>query len=165
MRQNDTKCALFAGRRLATLGVNEAAFAVVTYFSRVCIVILKAATSIGALAFCLMAINPAMAQDVTAGTDDAAQEMRPGEEEDAIFAEPGQILVVATRIKGQVDTTLAPIAVLDEEAIASYGAGSIQELLTALSPQTSSAFQAFAKCADCRPKQSGGWKCCPKKWR
>ncbi len=101
-------------------------------------VIVKAATSIGALAFCLAVANPAMAQDVTAGTDDAAQEMPPGEEDDAIFAEPGQILVVATRIKGQVDTTLAPIAVLDEAAIASYGAGSIEELLTALSPQTSS---------------------------
>ncbi|KPF93904.1 TonB-dependent receptor [Novosphingobium sp. AAP83] len=79
-----------------------------------------------------------MAQDVVAGTNDAAQEMPPGEEDEAIFAEPGQILVVATRIKGQVDTTLPPIAVLDEAAIASYGAGSIQELLAAIAPQTSS---------------------------
>jgi iron complex outermembrane receptor protein len=101
-------------------------------------VIRKAAVSIGALAFCLAVFNPAMAQDVVAGTDDAAQEMPPGEDDEPIFAEPGQILVVATRIKGQVDTALAPIAVLDEAAIASYGAGSIQELLTALSPQTSS---------------------------
>lgn len=100
--------------------------------------IVKAATSIGTLAFCLSAFNPAVAQDVQPGNNDAAQEMPPGEEDDPIFAEPGQILVVATRIKGQVDTTLAPIAVLDEAAIASYGAGSIQELLTALSPQTSS---------------------------
>lgn len=91
-----------------------------------------------ALAFCLAALNPASAQDVTAGTDDATQDNPANEDEDPIFAEPGQILVVATRIKGQVDTTLAPIAVLDEEAIASYGAGSIQELLASLSPQTSS---------------------------
>lgn len=79
-----------------------------------------------------------MAQDVVAGTDDAAQEMPPGEDDEAIFAEPGQILVVATRIKGQVDTTLPPIVVLDEAAIASYGAGSIQELLAAIAPQTAS---------------------------
>lgn len=101
-------------------------------------VILKAAASTAALAFCLAALNPATAQDVTAGTDEVLQDAPANEDEDPIFAEPGQILVVATRIKGQVDTTLAPIAVLDEEAIASYGAGSIQELLASLSPQTSS---------------------------
>lgn len=94
--------------------------------------------SLGAISFCLAALNPAMAQDVTTGTDDATQDVPASEDEDPIFAEPGQILVIATRIKGQVDTTQAPIAVLDEEAIASYGAGSIQDLLSALSPQTSS---------------------------
>ncbi len=99
---------------------------------------LKVAASLGALAFCLAALNPAMAQDVTAGTDDAAQDAPVSEDEDPIFAQAGEIVVIATRIKGQVDTTQAPIAVLDEEAIASYGAGSIQELLSALSPQTSS---------------------------
>lgn len=99
---------------------------------------LKASASMAALAFCLAALNPAMAQDVTAGTDDASQDGTRAEDEDPIFAEPGQILVVATRIRGQVDTELAPIAVLDEEAIASYGAGSLEDLLTALSPQTSS---------------------------
>ncbi|MBF9150660.1 TonB-dependent receptor [Novosphingobium sp. 1Y9A] len=95
------------------------------------------------MAFCLAATSPATAQDVTAGTDDAAAE---GAAQDAlqdlegnpITAEDDQILVVATRIKGQVDTAQPPIAVLDENAIASYGAGSLQDLLAALSPQTSS---------------------------
>lgn len=50
----------------------------------------------------------------------------------------GEILVVATRIRGQVSSVQPPIVTLDEEAIASYGAGSIQELLAALAPQTGS---------------------------
>lgn len=103
------------------------------------IVNVRAATSLATLAFCLAVANPALARDVTAGTDDAAQEtVDPAEEEEQIVAEPGQILVIATRIKGQVDTTQPPIAVLDEEAIASYGAGSLQELLASLAPQTGS---------------------------
>ncbi|WP_225204919.1 porin family protein [Novosphingobium huizhouense] len=50
----------------------------------------------------------------------------------------GEILVVATRLKGQVSAAQPPLVTLDEEAIASYGAGSIQELLAALAPQTGS---------------------------
>lgn len=50
----------------------------------------------------------------------------------------GDILVVATRLKGQVSAAQPPLVTLDEEAIASYGAGSIQELLAALAPQTGS---------------------------
>jgi iron complex outermembrane recepter protein len=102
----------------------------------------RAATSLAVLAFCLSVANPAIAQDVLAGTDDAAQEDTPDSLQDIdgteIVADADQILVVATRIKGQVDTAQPPIAVLDEEAIASYGAGSLQDLLAALSPQTSS---------------------------
>lgn len=102
----------------------------------------SAAPSLAAIAFCLAAASPAVAQDMTAGAGDAAlsegQEPLQDLEGNAITAEDDQILVVATRIKGQVDTALPPIAVLDEEAIASYGAGSLQDLLAALSPQTSS---------------------------
>lgn len=102
----------------------------------------SAAPSLAAIAFCLAAASPAVAQDMTAGAGDAAQgegqEPLQDLEGNAITAEDDQILVVATRIKGQVDTALPPIAVLDEEAIASYGAGSLQDLLEALSPQTSS---------------------------
>lgn len=102
---------------------------------------MRAATSLATLAFCLVVTNPARAQDITAGTDDAAQDVGGGssdEVDEEIVGEPGQILVIATRIKGQVDTTQPPIAVLDEEAIASYGAGSLQELLASLAPQTGS---------------------------
>jgi len=48
----------------------------------------------------------------------------------------GEILVVAHRIKGQVETEQPPIVTLDEEDIASYGVSSIQELVAALVPQT-----------------------------
>ena len=49
-----------------------------------------------------------------------------------------EILVVATRIRGQVDAGVPPIMTLDPEDIATYGASSIGELLEAVSPQTSS---------------------------
>ncbi len=48
----------------------------------------------------------------------------------------GDILVVAHRIKGQVDAVQPPIATLDEEDIASYGVSSIEELVAALVPET-----------------------------
>lgn len=48
------------------------------------------------------------------------------------------ILVVATRIRGQVETAQPPIMTLDEADISAYGASSIGELLEAVSPQTGS---------------------------
>ncbi len=98
----------------------------------------KPAVSLATVAFCLAAINPVAAQDVTMGTEDPAPDAPQTEEDDALYGGADEIVVIATRMKGQVDTTLAPIAVLDEEAIASYGAGSIQDLLAALAPQTTS---------------------------
>lgn len=50
----------------------------------------------------------------------------------------GNILVVARRIKGQVETPVPPVAVLDEEEIASYGASSLTDLVAALAPQIGS---------------------------
>lgn len=50
----------------------------------------------------------------------------------------GEILVIATRLKGQVDAPQPPILTLNEEEIASYGAASIANLIAELSPQTSS---------------------------
>ena len=47
----------------------------------------------------------------------------------------GNILVVARHIKGQVEVVQPPIAVLDEEEIASYGVDSLQDLVAALAPQ------------------------------
>lgn len=48
----------------------------------------------------------------------------------------GEILVVARRIKGQVQAEQPPIVTLDEEDIAAYGVSSIQELVAQLVPQT-----------------------------
>lgn len=50
----------------------------------------------------------------------------------------GDILVVARRIKGQVDVPVPPVAVLDEADIASYGAASLTDLVAALAPQIGS---------------------------
>jgi len=50
----------------------------------------------------------------------------------------GEILVVAERLRGQVDGPQPPIVVLDEADIAAYGAGSIAELVEQLAPQTGS---------------------------
>ena len=50
----------------------------------------------------------------------------------------GEILVVAERIKGQLDVPEKPIETFNEEEIAAYGATSVADLLAALSPQTGS---------------------------
>lgn len=50
----------------------------------------------------------------------------------------GDILVVAHRIKGQVDAVQPPIAVLDEADIAAYGVSSLTDLVAALAPQIGS---------------------------
>lgn len=49
-----------------------------------------------------------------------------------------EILVVAERIRGAVDAAQPPLIELDEADIASYGAGSLTELLEAIAPQTGS---------------------------
>ncbi len=64
------------------------------------------------------------------GDEDRAQE-------DAA-RQAGQIVVVADRIKGQVDAPEKPIQTLGEEEIAALGATSIADLLTAIAPQTGS---------------------------
>ncbi|MFD2136293.1 TonB-dependent receptor domain-containing protein [Novosphingobium resinovorum] len=49
-----------------------------------------------------------------------------------------EILVTAPRVIGSIDVPQQPIAVFDENDIASYGVASIEELLDAISPQTGS---------------------------
>ncbi len=49
-----------------------------------------------------------------------------------------QILVIATRLGGELDVPQLPVATLDEAEIAAYGAASIADLLAALAPQTGS---------------------------
>lgn len=70
----------------------------------------------------------------------AAQETPPPPEEpDAQATRPGNdIVVIATRLAGQVDTEIPPVLTLDEADITAYGAGSITELLDAVSTQTGS---------------------------
>ncbi|MEP7223293.1 MAG: TonB-dependent receptor [Novosphingobium sp.] len=48
----------------------------------------------------------------------------------------GEIVVIATRIKGQIDAPQAPIQTLNEEDIAAYGVTSVADLISALAPQT-----------------------------
>lgn len=71
---------------------------------------------------------------------DAPVPVTGAEEDDAddVTVHGNEILVIATRIRGQVDAPQPPILTLDEADIASYGAGSLNELLAALSPQTGS---------------------------
>ncbi|MCW1427843.1 TonB-dependent receptor [Novosphingobium sp. JCM 18896] len=86
---------------------------------------------------------PAWAQDASpvesapadAPDDEVLIDSETGEEIRAIGDE---ILVVATRIKGQVEAPQAPLLVLDEADISSYGSASLSELLDQLSPQTGS---------------------------
>ncbi len=49
-----------------------------------------------------------------------------------------EIVVIAGSLRGQVDTAQPPIAELNEEDIASYGAGSLAELVAALQNETGS---------------------------
>ena len=78
---------------------------------------------------------PAEGSPAEDGGDDVLIDSETGEEIRAIGDE---ILVVATRIKGQVEAPQAPLLVLDEADISSYGAASLSELLEQLSPQTGS---------------------------
>lgn len=78
----------------------------------------------------LVLAAPAFAEEVAQSepadvTEDAE---RPGDE----------IVVVATRIRGQVDAPQPPVMTLDEADVASYGASSLGDLVAAISPQTGS---------------------------
>lgn len=87
--------------------------------------------------------SPALAVEAPApggGMAGSSTPTTPGEaaHPDEIEPRAGEIVVVATRIKGQVDVPQAPIQTLNEEDIAAYGAASITDLLQALAPQTNS---------------------------
>ena len=62
----------------------------------------------------------------------------PGEDISSEPSDASEIVVVATRLIGSVDAPQPPLVTLDEEDIATYGASSLTELITALGPQTSS---------------------------
>ena len=65
-----------------------------------------------------------------------AQSRAPASEETG--GSGSEIVVVADKIPGQVDTNVAPVLELNSEEIAAYGAGSIADLVAALAPQTNS---------------------------
>ena len=84
----------------------------------------------------VMVAEPAAEQaPATAASDLAAEQAR---EDESRGAEAGEIIVVATRIGGQVDAPQAPIATFDEADIQALGASSLTELLARVSPQTGS---------------------------
>lgn len=75
----------------------------------------------------------AISSTIAQGTGEAADA---GEAVDS--NDDAEIVVVATRLRGQVETAQPPIATYDEAEIAALGAGSITELLDRVSPQTGS---------------------------
>lgn len=79
---------------------------------------------------------PALAIDEseTQATPPAAQDAEPGDTE----RHGSEILVVAERIRGQVESPSPPIAVLDEKDIQALGATTLADVLTQLAPQTGS---------------------------
>jgi hypothetical protein len=64
-----------------------------------------------------------------------ADEIRAGDDSATAGSE---IVVVAERLRGQVDTDVPPVIELNEEEIAAYGAASIADLVEQLAPQTGS---------------------------
>lgn len=78
-----------------------------------------------------------------AGTAAAAQDAPPAEQAPTPAAaddldDGSEIVVIATRIPGQVETDSPPVLELNEEEVAAYGATSIADLVAQLAPQTGS---------------------------
>ena len=99
------------------------------------------------LAATAMAATPALAADeagiaalaVSAAAADQPSESAPAaprEEEGYDEIDGEEIVVTAPRLAGQLDTNISAEVELDEAAIASYGASSIEELLDALGART-----------------------------
>ncbi len=95
---------------------------------------LTPATSLAALAVALAAsaVSPAWAQDVLAQSTPPANDG--GMDDDPTAGE--EIVVLAERLYGQLDTPQPPVLELNAEDIAAYGSGSIADLIDALGPQT-----------------------------
>ena len=93
------------------------------------------ATSLLALAISLSpTLDPrAQAQDAPA---EAAPEQAPAGDSSDLPVTDSTIIVSAQSLRGTVDTPAPPVLELNEADIAAYGAGSISELIQALSPAT-----------------------------
>ncbi|WP_126176882.1 TonB-dependent receptor plug domain-containing protein, partial [Tsuneonella rigui] len=81
--------------------------------------------------------GPTLAQDAAPVAQETAQEDTPVAADDQA-ATGGEIVVTATRLRGQVDTDSPPVLELEEADIAAYGSGSIADLVAQLAPQTGS---------------------------
>lgn len=83
----------------------------------------------------LVAATPSLAQEDTPGVQPAAQPAeQPAPDEPLTEDEVDAIVVTAERIRGQVQTTSAPVLELDQEEVAAYGAASISDLVAQLAP-------------------------------
>ncbi len=70
-----------------------------------------------------------------AAAETGADEPKTPPDEEAA-PEPGQIIVTAPRLRGEIAGDIPAELVLDEAAVQSYGASNVSELLAALAPQT-----------------------------
>lgn len=87
----------------------------------------------------LLATTASLASPVLADTVDQPIDVAAASAPDPVYDDfEDEIVVTAPRLAGQLDTDIKAEAELDEAAIASYGASSIEELLDALEPQTRS---------------------------
>ncbi|GAB5347910.1 TonB-dependent receptor [Alteriqipengyuania sp. 357] len=91
---------------------------------------------VSALALAASICVPAIAQDAPEDAPEAGQQDQADPGSDTDFEV--EILVTAQRMRGSVDTDVAPIVELGEEDIAAYGADSLADLISQLSPQTGS---------------------------
>ncbi len=80
-----------------------------------------------------MALHPA-----TAAAQASAQAPEATASDDSASDPRNEIVVIGNRVAGQVETAKPPVKELDEEDVASYGAGSLDELLGFLAPETGS---------------------------
>jgi outer membrane receptor protein involved in Fe transport len=94
-------------------------------------------TRVSILTLATVLALPAQAQD-TAQPATVQAQPEPAPAEDYEPEAGGEIVVTATRQRGTVDTDVPPVVELDEEEIAAVGAGSLEDLIAQLAPQTGS---------------------------
>lgn len=83
----------------------------------------------------LLIAQPVLAAAEAGAPDDATQSDGAN---DAGGTSGSDIVVLASRLRGQIDAAQPPLVTLDADEIASYGAGTISDLIEAISPQTGS---------------------------
>lgn len=93
----------------------------------------KLAATASLVAIAAFTAGPALAQPEPSPAPATAQD---GAEQAVSSGQ--EIVVTAERIRGEVDTDVPPVLELEAEEIATYGAGSIEELIEQLAPQTGS---------------------------